>query len=113
MNEQKMAEKREREKKTVGLMIRIYCHGNHKTHGNELCGECGALTDYANARVDHCPHMATKTFCSNCKTHCYKPEMREQIRRVMRYSGPRIIFYHPVMAVRHLIESKREKKAIR
>ena len=38
--------------------------------------------------------------------------MREQIRRVMLFSGPRMIFYHPVLAVRHVIESKREQKRL-
>ena len=65
---------------------------------------------YADARVDHCPHMETKTFCSACKTHCYKPQMREAIRQVMRWSGPRMIFHHPVLAIRHLIETKKQKK---
>lgn len=37
---------------------------------------------------------------------------REKIREVMRFSGPRMIFYHPVMAVRHVIESKKEKKRL-
>ena len=31
--------------------------------------------------------------------------MREKIREVMRFSGPRLIFYHPIMAVRHIVES--------
>jgi hypothetical protein len=35
--------------------------------------------------------------------------MREKIREIMRFSGPRMIFYHPIMAIRHLIESKKEK----
>ena len=38
--------------------------------------------------------------------------MRQQIKKVMRFSGPRMNIYHPVMAVRHLIESKREKKRL-
>ena len=38
--------------------------------------------------------------------------MREKIRTVMRFSGPRITLYHPVIAVRHLIETKKEKKKI-
>ena len=71
-----------------------------------------ALNDYAILRSDRCPFMESKTFCSNCKVHCYKPEMREKIREVMRFSGPRMIFYHPVMAVRHVIESKKEKKRL-
>ena len=74
-------------------------------------GDTEALIDYADARVDHCPHMATKTFCSVCKTHCYKPEMREQIRQVMRWSGPRMLFHHPVLAIRHLVETRKQKKA--
>ncbi len=57
--------------------------------------------------------METKTFCSNCKVHCYKPEMREKIRIVMRYSGPRMLFVHPVMCLKHLIESKKEKKRLK
>lgn len=103
--------KREREKRTVSLMISIYCRKKHHNKG-ALCDECKALNDYAILRSDRCPFMESKTFCSNCKVHCYKPEMREKIREVMRFSGPRMIFYHPVMAVRHVIESKKEKKRL-
>lgn len=112
MNDKKIQNKRDREKKVVSLMIWIYCHGNHGSAKGVLCQECAALTEYAAARVDHCPHMETKTFCSNCKTHCYKPQMREQIRKVMRYAGPRMILYHPIMAIRHVIEMKKEKKKL-
>lgn len=104
-----VSEKCQREKEVVGLMIGLYCRGNHGTKGRTFCPDCQALRDYAFLRCDRCPHMETKTFCSNCKTHCYKPEMREKIRTVMRYAGPRMIFHHPVLAVRHLIESKKEK----
>ena len=38
-----------------------------------------------------------------CPVHCYRPEMREQIRKVMLWAGPRMIWYHPVDAIRHLI----------
>ncbi len=101
--------KREKEKHIVGEMIKLYCK---KCHGNKhgLCPECEKLKLYAEQRSDKCPFMETKTFCSNCKVHCYKPEMREKIRQVMRFSGPRMIFYHPKMAISHLIESKKEKK---
>lgn len=103
--------KREREKETVSLMIAIYCKKNHHT-GKELCPECAALKEYAVQRSDKCPFMETKTFCSNCKVHCYKPDMREKIREVMRFSGPRMMFHHPVMAVRHVIESRKEQKQL-
>ncbi len=103
--------KREKEKRTVALMISIYCKKNHGSR-NGLCDECKTLNEYAMLRSDICPFMETKTFCSNCRVHCYKPEMREKIRTVMKFSGPRMIFYHPIMAVSHVIETKREKKRL-
>lgn len=103
--------KREREKTMVSQMIALYCKKNHGTKGG-LCPDCAALDRYARARSDKCPFMETKTFCSNCRVHCYKPEMREKIRAVMRFSGPRMIFHHPVAALRHVIETKKEKKKL-
>lgn len=102
--------KREREKETVSLMIAIYCRKKHG--GKTLCPDCAALAACARQRSDKCPFMETKTFCSNCKVHCYQKDMREKIRQVMRFSGPRMIFHHPVMAVRHVIETKKEKKRL-
>ncbi len=104
--------KREREKRIVSEMIGLYCRRNHHTKQGKLCAQCEKLNVYARSRSDHCPFMETKTFCSNCKVHCYKPEMRQKIRAVMRFSGPRMIFYHPVMAIRHLSESKMEKRRL-
>lgn len=104
------ATKREREKELVSQMIALYCRKNHG--GKGLCPDCAALDAYARLRSDKCPFMETKTFCSNCRVHCYKPEMREKIRLVMRFSGPRMIFHHPIVAVRHVIETKKEKKRL-
>lgn len=101
--------KRQREKEMVGAMIALYCRKKHGT-GKGLCPECESLLEYACRRSDCCPFMETKTFCSNCKVHCYRPEMRQKIREVMRFAGPRMLFVHPVAAVRHMIESRREKK---
>lgn len=104
----KIERKRLKEQKTVEEMIRLYCKRNH--HRNDLCDECKELIEYAKIRSEKCPFMKEKTFCVNCKVHCYKPKMREEIRKVMRYSGPRMIFYHPILALWHLISSKREKR---
>ena len=65
---------------------------------------------YSNIRIDRCPFIENKPFCSNCKIHCYRPEMREKICKVMKYAGSKMLFYHPIMAIRHIIESKKEKK---
>lgn len=104
----KIQTKREREKALVSQMIWLYCRKKHHT-GKALCESCAALETYAVERSDKCPFMETKTFCSNCKVHCYKPVMREKIREVMRFSGPRMIFHHPIVAIRHVVETKKEK----
>lgn len=105
-----ISKKREREKELVSLMIRIYCRKKHG--GKPLCRDCAELEGYARNRSDKCPFMENKTFCSNCRVHCYKHEMREKIMAVMRFSGPRMILYRPVTAVRHVIATKREKKRL-
>lgn len=106
----KVAAKRAREQEVVSQMIAIRCHGLHGTSNGHLCKECAELEAYARARSERCPFMETKTFCSNCPVHCYRPEMRERIREVMRYSGPRMLLHRPVMACRHVWESGREKR---
>lgn len=94
----------EQEKQIVADMIALYCRKRHNC--KELCPECRALTEYAFRRSELCPYKENKTFCSQCKTHCYSPKMREKIRQVMRFSGPRMLFHHPVAALRHLYYSK-------
>lgn len=104
-----LEKKREKEKEIVGLMIEMYCKGKkHEIDG--LCIECDNLLKYAHQRVDFCPFMETKTFCENCTIHCYKPDMKAQIKEVMRYSGPRMIFHHPTLAINHEIQSFKEKR---
>ena len=64
-------------------------------------------------RTNKCPFMETKTFCSACKVHCYAPEKKEKIKEVMRFSGPRMLWHHPVLAVKHAyitIKNVRSKK---
>lgn len=107
----KIQKKRQREQYVVAEMIKLYCNRNHGSK-KELCPECRELLEYAAARSEKCPFMEQKTFCSNCRVHCYKPEMREKIRKVMRFSGPRMIFVHPILAIRHVLESKKEKKRL-
>lgn len=103
--------KREREKELVSQMIALYCRKKHGTRKG-LCKECEELMTYAIMRSDKCPFMETKTFCSNCRVHCYKPVMREKIREVMKFSGPRMIFTHPIIVVRHMMEAKKEKNRL-
>ncbi|EHN68306.1 nitrous oxide-stimulated promoter family protein [Aliivibrio fischeri] len=91
--------------KTVSAMIEIYCKKHH--NATHLCEECQQLMDYAEVRLDRCPYGENKPTCNTCPIHCYKPEPKEQMRRVMRFSGPRMLLHHPILAIRHLLSEKR------
>ena len=107
----KTAKRRQREMRTISQMITLYCAQNHGdaerrnvAHcGEPVCDECAALDAYAVKRTQRCRKMEVKTSCDECENHCYRPEERERIRTVMRYSGPRMLTRHPVAAVRHLM----------
>lgn len=101
--------KLEREKKTLSAMLRIYCRNHHDSDGKQLCPDCLQLEEYADQRLQKCPFGQEKGPCSQCEIHCYKPEMRKRIRDVMRYSGPRMLSRHPVLALSHLINERKHK----
>ncbi len=91
----------EREKKTVEHMIVLWCRHHHG--GKGLCEDCQSLLSYARARLDHCKFGEQKTKCHKCPVHCYRKDMREKIREVMRYSGPRMLLHHPIEAILFLL----------
>lgn len=120
-----LARKRAEEAAMVSEMIALWCRAHHagvmheprpvivRVSGRDvaLCPECSELCSYALSRISHCPHMGTETFCSVCPTHCYKPSMREKIREVMRWSGPRMLFHRPALAIRHAMVTMKAKRA--
>lgn len=73
-------------------------------HDDCLCPNCKALLEYAHQRLDKCPFGENKTKCKSCAIHCYKPTYREEMRKIMRYSGIRMIWHSPLEAIRHLFE---------
>lgn len=96
----------EKEKDVVGKMITIYCNAKHKS-SNGLCDECEVLNNYAQQRLERCMFGENKPTCGACTVHCYKKDMREKIKVVMRYAGPRMIFIHPIAAIRHMIRERK------
>ena len=82
-------------------MIRLYCR--HKLKRDTPTEEFKELMDYAHKRLDRCKFGDDKPACKRCPIHCYKPEMREKIRAIMRWAGPRMIIYDPVAAIRHIL----------
>lgn len=97
----KSSKKIVREKIIVEKMIRLYC--KHKLRVKDIPEEYKSLIEYAHHRLDRCRYGENKTACKKCPTHCYKAEMREKIRAVMRWAGPRMIIYDPISAIRHLL----------
>jgi hypothetical protein len=94
-----------RERRTVGAMVDIYCRAHHG-RAESRCDSCRELFAYAMARLDHCPYGPDKPTCKVCPVHCYRKDMRAQMRQVMAFAGPRMLFSHPVMAVRHLLDER-------
>jgi Nitrous oxide-stimulated promoter len=120
-----------RETRTVELMIGMHCRATHGAQsvsrhgsadplgrtenpepssgaGKSLCPECIALLEYSRRQVDACRFGAAKPVCSRCPVHCFRSAMRERVRAAMRYSGPRMIYRHPYLAMRHLLDRRRE-----
>jgi len=86
-------------------MVARYCRDHHS--GVTPCAECADLEAYTRLRLEKCPYGEAKPTCAHCPIHCYQPHRREQIRRVMGYSGPRMLLSHPILAVRHMLDGYR------
>ncbi|MCX5999996.1 MAG: nitrous oxide-stimulated promoter family protein [Chloroflexi bacterium] len=96
-----------RESKTIAVMIDLYCRSKHGS--DKPCADCNELLIYAKERLEKCPFQEGKTTCAKCPVHCFKPDMREKIRAVMRHSGPRMFYRHPLMATLHLVDRSRKE----
>jgi hypothetical protein len=94
-----------REKLTIGRMIALYA---------KRCPQAisppehyAALNAYAEKRLDKCVFGEDKPACKQCPVHCYQPAKREEMKQIMRWAGPRMLWRHPLLTVLHLIDDKR------
>ncbi|MBN1298806.1 MAG: nitrous oxide-stimulated promoter family protein [Actinobacteria bacterium] len=105
--DKKKAKKRlAREKAAVKAMIVFYCKVHH-AKGIVPCNDCENLINYAFLKLDKCSYIDNKPPCSKCRTHCYSNDKRNKIKAVMRYSGPRMLYAHPVLAIRYFLTKMR------
>jgi len=95
-----------RELATMRAMVAIHCSDQHGRSA-DLCDECARLMDYATRRLDRCVFGDDKPTCANCTVHCYNAEMRERVRVVMRYAGPRMMWRYPLLALAHVVDGRR------
>lgn len=110
-NNLKISRKIDYEKSMLLYMIKLYCKYNHKeyhknynkTFGSKnICKECEEVYNYACERTSKCRFISTKTFCSACSSHCYKKDMREKIKKIMIFSGQRMIIFSPIVTLKHV-----------
>jgi hypothetical protein len=102
-----VAPRLKRERETIRVMVQLFCRGQHHTTGG-LCGDCESLLAYAMERLERCVYQDKKPTCANCPIHCYRKDRREQVRVMMRYAGPRMLFKHPILAILHIMDGKRK-----
>jgi hypothetical protein len=101
----------EREKRTFEAMLNIYCSDQHQGDGG-LCAECSQMLDYAQHRLTTCPFQQAKPACNHCEVHCYAAEMRNRVKEVMRYAGPRMTLRYPLLSLLHLFDKFRKAPAL-
>jgi hypothetical protein len=106
----KRFERRAREMKTLEAMMRLYCRHHHG--GEPLCADCAALSAYARRRLVRCVFGDAKPTCANCLVHCYRDDMRERVRVMMRWAGPRMLWRHPVLGLLHLLDGRRPSPSL-
>lgn len=94
--------------RTLARFIRVYCRHKHEAAPRAsvrlkdfdlddlgvgelpLCGGCAKLLAHAFVKRAHCP-LNPKPACKHCQSHCFQPAYREQIRKVMTYSGRKLV----------------------
>jgi hypothetical protein len=89
-------------------MIGMFCASRHGLRIQD-CEACSRLLAYAVVKIDACAFHDFKPACNECRVHCYSPEMREEIRAVMRFAGPRMMLFHPILGSLHLAERIRHR----
>jgi hypothetical protein len=94
-----------REKLTIRRMIAFYAQ--RCPQANSEIGHYDTLNAYAEKRLDKCVFGEEKPACKQCPVHCYQPAKREEMKQIMRWAGPRMLWRHPMLTVLHLIDDRR------
>ena len=104
MGRKTMTEKTEKikmKKEIISLMVKLYCQKKHTD--KILCPQCKDLLNYCFERLESCPEKLDNFFCNNCQINCFAQKQQDEIRKVMRFAGPRMLFYHPPLVVKFLL----------
>lgn len=100
-----LTRKERKDLKILALFTSVYCRDHHSQERLPLsdlprsltvlqrfpcCVQCRDFLLYAIERRLRCP-LDDKPSCRHCPVHCYRPDQRELVRTIMRYSGKALI----------------------
>ena len=94
-----------REKETIAKMIALYQKQCPQASVEE--GHYQALNAYADKRLDKCVFGEEKPACKQCPVRCYQSAHLVELTLIMRWAGPRMLWRHPILTVRHLMDDRR------
>ncbi|WP_235425296.1 nitrous oxide-stimulated promoter family protein [Dickeya undicola] len=99
----------QREIQTIQAMLTLYERAFPAPPDD--AGYYTKLHDYALNRLQKCYYGENKPACKQCPIHCYQPAKREAIKAIMRWAGPRMLLYHPILSIRHLLDDRKPTPA--
>jgi hypothetical protein len=98
-----LASRERRDIRILARFVALYCRSHHRDDRSpfefkapgfegllekplQLCPNCAKLLKYGLTMRLRCPHTP-KPMCKKCPDPCYRPEYRERIKEVMKFSG--------------------------
>ncbi|MFA6851285.1 MAG: nitrous oxide-stimulated promoter family protein [Selenomonadaceae bacterium] len=94
-----------KEKNNIRKTFGVYCHSHHKTPSDKLCPKCTALLATAMTKMNRCPYGITKPICERCEIPCFGIKQTKEFREIMSSAQKRMFFKHPVMTIKHKLQS--------
>ena len=94
-----------KEKENIRKTFGVYCKANHNTDGDKLCPKCTALLTTVFTKINRCPYGIGKPICEKCETPCFGEVSTNKFREVMSSSQKKMLLSHPIMTVKHKLQS--------
>ena len=94
-----------KEKENIRKTFGVYCHSHHNTDSDKLCPKCNALLTTVFTKMSRCPYGISKPICDRCETPCFGENATKEFLNVMQSSQKKMLLSHPIMTVKHKLQS--------
>ena len=96
-----------KEKASIRKTFGVYCHAHHGTSGDKLCPKCTALLATVFTRMGRCRYGITKPICDRCEFagECFGEKQAREFLAVMNGSKGRMWLTHPMLSMKHKLQS--------